>query len=92
MFQNQEVTYSLSEQVTVSLNELSSDSVWPAKNRKQGFMSRRCVIELGWIDLVDTKEEYFHVIGRVSAPDLQLDARHGHQVKQDHQRPRMEPL
>ena len=55
-------------------------------------MSRRCVIELGWIDLVDTKEEYFHVIGRVSAPDLQLDARHGHQVKQDHQRPRMEPL
>ena len=33
-----------------------------------------------------------HIIGGVLASDLQLDARHGDQVEQDHQRPWMEPL
>ena len=33
-----------------------------------------------------------NIIGGVLASDLQLDARHGDQVEQDHQRPRMEPL
>ena len=36
--------------------------------------------------------KYRDIIGGVLAPDLQLDAGHGDQVEQDHQRPWVEPL
>ena len=38
----------------------------------------------------DPKPMCLNIIGGVLASDLQLDARHGDQVEQDHQRPRVE--